>query len=66
MRREFFDLLEAQRAIRKKVQINDFDKTCRRIEEIQYKMATGSMSLPEEKKLVEELKHLEISKPYVI
>lgn len=29
-------------------------------------METGSLNLPEEKKLVIEMKNLEISKPYVI
>lgn len=66
LRRVFYDLLEAQKQMRKKIQIRDYKEACNRIEEIKYNLETGSMNLQDEKKLVTELKNLEISKPYIL
>jgi uncharacterized coiled-coil DUF342 family protein len=66
IRREFFNLLDAQRAIKSKVRMRNYDELIETIESISVRLETKVMTLNEEQRLVQELKYLELSKPYLI
>jgi uncharacterized coiled-coil DUF342 family protein len=65
LKHSFFEMIDEQKRIRPKIKIFDVQKTQNKIDEIQKRIETTSLTLQEEKKLIFELSELQISLPLI-
>lgn len=65
LKHEFFSMIDEQKKIRPKIKIFDKEKTEKQIEAVQKKIETTTLTLNEEKKLIQELSELQQSVPLI-
>lgn len=66
LKRDFYSMIEEQKKIRSKVKVQDFDKLDQAIVQMRRRIETESLSLQEEKRVVQDLKELEASRPFAM
>lgn len=65
LKKEFYSMIDEQKKIRPKIKIFDTQKTLKQIETIQNKIETTTLTLQEEKKMIQELSELQSSVPLI-